>query len=181
MRILIAFIGFRGIPNFYQNLKEHVEVVFNAECEATLGEAKLLEGSYSAWRKQYNSSRILSNMAAVLKLPATRILGIVDVDLYAEGLNFVFGEAQFFGKFALISTYRLRPEIYGEPDGSLFLARVKKEAVHELGHTFGLNHCPNPACVMHFSNTIWDTDRKMDKPCSACTQKLNRYIHRKEA
>jgi archaemetzincin len=174
LKIHLAFIGFKEIPFFHQNLKEHLEVVFKAIVEASLQEEKLLEGSYSTRRKQYNSSRILLNLKLNLaEIPASRILGITSVDLYAEGLNFVFGEAQFLGKFALISTHRLKPEYYGETNGELFISRVRKEAVHEFGHTFGLGHCPNPTCVMHFSNSIWDTDRKTDKPCPACSYKLN--------
>jgi predicted Zn-dependent protease len=31
---------------------------------------------------------------------------------------------------------------------ALFAERALKEAVHELGYTFGLGHCGNPRCVM---------------------------------
>jgi pyruvate-formate lyase-activating enzyme len=34
------------------------------------------------------------------------------------------------------------------PDEALFLARVVKEAVHELWHTFGLEHCRDRRCVI---------------------------------
>jgi len=37
------------------------------------------------------------------------------------------------------------------------MQRVIKEAVHELGHAFGLTHCENSKCVMHFSNSLQDT------------------------
>jgi archaemetzincin len=40
--------------------------------------------------------------------------------------------------------------------------------VHELGHVFGLEHCPDPECVMHFSNSLLDTDRKSTSFCSQC-------------
>jgi predicted Zn-dependent protease len=43
---------------------------------------------------------------------------------------------------------------------SLFHQRVLTEAVHELGHTDGLNHRLNPRCVMFFSNPLVDTERK---------------------
>ena len=45
-------------------------------------------------------------------------------------------------KVAAIYPPRLRQEFYGlEKNEQLFLQRVVKEAVHELGHTFGLGHC----------------------------------------
>lgn len=43
-----------------------------------------------------------------------------------------------------------------------------KEAVHELGHTFGLVHCIDPKCVMFFSNSLADTDNKNTKFCKKC-------------
>jgi archaemetzincin len=54
------------------------------------------------------------------------------------------------------------------PDHHLFLLRTVKEAIHELGHTGGLEHCPDPRCVMYFSNTLADTDHKDYQFCARC-------------
>jgi archaemetzincin len=51
---------------------------------------------------------------------------------------------------------------------SVFYQRIVKEAVHELGHAFGLNHCRNIKCVMHFSNSLSDTDIKTSHLCNVC-------------
>jgi archaemetzincin len=40
------------------------------------------------------------------------------------------------------------------------LNKEQSEAVHELGHAFGLTHCEKSRCVMHFSNSLQDTDFK---------------------
>jgi len=139
---------------------------------------KLPPYAYDKIRKQYNSTLLLEHIAAVKPRGYRKYLGIVDVDLYARGLNFVFGEAVLNGREALISLHRLRPEFYGDPPNEkLFESRILKEAVHELGHTFGLTHCRNPECVMHFSNSIIDTDFKSSQPCLDCqTKLLNRLI-----
>jgi archaemetzincin len=49
---------------------------------------------------------------------------------------------------------------------------VEKETLHELGHILGLEHCPNPRCVMSFSNSIYDVDRKEARFCEMCKKKL---------
>ncbi len=135
---------------------------------------KVPEDAYDPIRRQYRSSRMLS-MISDYRPPVDdeRVLGVTGVDLYAPGLNFVFGEALSFRGPAIISTYRLRPEYYGMPtDEGLFLERVLKEAVHELGHALGLGHCKNHRCVMFFSNSILDTDRKGMQLCGLCHAKV---------
>ena len=135
------------------------------------------EEAYNSLRRQYNSSLILAFLRRTYKTKADKVLAITHVDLYVPRLNFVFGQAECPGKFAIISTHRLRPEFYGEPsDRALFLERCVKEAVHEVGHTLGLRHCPDRRCVMAFSNSIWDTDRKGRRPCKMCFLKLLRSV-----
>jgi archaemetzincin len=117
--------------------------------------------TYSKLRRQYDGSKILIELKRMDFPDAEKILGILSVDLYAQDLNFIFGEAETSGKVAIISLYRLNKS-------RQFYHRILKEAVHELGHTFGLSHCPDVKCVMHFSNVIADTDLKNDHFCQKC-------------
>src|SRR5919107_2134217 len=106
----------------------------------------------------------------------TKVLAICDFDAYSDELNFVFGEAHLGGRVAAIYLPRLREEFYvrksDKNNKNLFEQRVIKEAVHELGHTFGLRHCQISKCVMHFSNSLQDTDYKDDKFCERCNKIL---------
>lgn len=134
----------------------------------------LPENSFNSYRQQYNSSIILNYMQRLFSFPIqSKILGITNVDLYVPELNFVFGEALLGGNVALISLFRLFPEFYGlSTNHKLLVLRAIKEAVHELGHSFGLGHCKDKKCVMHFSNSILDTDLKEKYFCAQCKQKL---------
>ena len=57
-------------------------------------------------------------------------------------------------------------------DPDLYRRRALTECVHELGHTWGLRHCRDARCVMHFSNSLLDTDTKGAAFCSRCTRRL---------
>jgi len=128
--------------------------------------------AYDGARQQYNSSKILVALDRLSEdIDADRILGVAEFDLFVPRLNFVFGEAQCPGKVALISLFRLKPQFYRlDHDDELFMQRITKEAMHELGHTMGYGHCSNPDCIMFFSNSIADTDRKSARFCERCTK-----------
>src|ERR671921_1432571 len=100
----------------------------------------------------------------------TKVLAICNFDAYSDELNFAFGEAHLGGRVAAIYLPRLREEFYVRKSDTnkLFKQRVIKEAVHELGHAFGLTHCEKSKCVMHFTNSLQDTDIKDHKFCERC-------------
>jgi archaemetzincin len=133
----------------------------------------LPDRGYDPERRQYRADAVLSALHTLFYPGAERIVGLVDADCYAPGLNFVFGQARLKGREAFVALPRLRPSFYGQPaDVGLFHRRVLKEVVHELGHTWGLHHCPDPRCVMHFSNTLADTDVKGVRYCPSCQAQL---------
>jgi len=124
---------------------------------------------------QYPGAPFLAALAAACTPEDSVILGVTGVDLTAPGLNFVFGLADPPSRAAVISLARLYPEFYGQPRAPRrFKARAVTEAVHELGHLLGLGHCPDPACVMAFSNSLADTDRKGPGFCKPCREKLGK-------
>jgi archaemetzincin len=154
-------------------LAKDLEIKFGGEVERHRG-IEVPPEAYNSARGQYSSSLILKKLRLSVPLgPDDRALGIADVDLYTEGLNFVFGEAEMRGRWAVISLVRLHQNFYSLPENqAIFRERANKEAVHELGHVFGLAHCPDPECVMHFSNSLMDTDKKSASFCPRCRQLL---------
>jgi archaemetzincin len=142
-----------------------------------------LEQFYDDRRCQYNSTAILrylrqepSPLSATGSSrvdPAARKLAILAHDLFIPILTYVFGEAELGGRVAVISYHRLMNERYGlPPNQSLLIERVRKEALHELGHAYGLLHCSSQLCVMHTSTYVEDIDLKGSELCPVCIAEL---------
>ncbi|HXE75767.1 MAG TPA: archaemetzincin family Zn-dependent metalloprotease [Candidatus Xenobia bacterium] len=123
-------------------------------------------------RRQYHSTAILQRLEPLAN-DDIRLLGVTSLDLFVPVLTFVFGEAQLDGRCALVSFCRLREEFYGlPPRDDLLRERLLKEAVHELGHTFGLRHCDDWNCVMASTHAVERLDVKSAAFCPACRRVL---------
>lgn len=73
------------------------------------------------------------------------------------------------GKSCLISTHRLKKGTSKEN----FILRLKKVSCHELGHNFGLPHCPNKECIMQdAAETIKTIDNVELHLCDDCRKKI---------
>ena len=145
---------------------------FELNCEILSPEPQP-EFALDTSRDQYNSLKILDWLESRFPQSHQWILGITNVDLDIPVLTFVFGQARLKGRSAVISTFRLSEEFYGRPaDTTVFLSRVEKEAIHEVGHMFGLTHCLDRNCVMYPSNSIAQTDVKSTRLCSICSSNL---------
>jgi archaemetzincin len=153
-------------------LVQHLESIFESTVKVDKSQLDL-SFTYAPNRKQYRSTPILLKLKRELPDRFRACLGLVNEDLFAEGKNFIFGEAEVGGRVSIISLSRLRCSSL-----ELFYIRVCKEATHELGHVMGLNHCSHPKCVMYFSINIDDTDKKLDRFCPDCAHTLAETIYK---
>ncbi len=135
-----------------------------------------VESVYDSSRAQYNSTFLIKQLLENYSAPpfaGEKILGITSVDLFVPILTYVFGEAQLNGMTGVMSVYRLDETMYGmDADPVLLFERTLKEAVHELGHTFGLLHCRSFECSMHSSTTVEEVDLKSAGLCRHCSEHI---------
>jgi archaemetzincin len=135
------------------------------------------DDAYFPGRDQYLTDPVLNALAGLVG-DAERLLGVADLDLFSFRLDYVIGVAAKEGPVAMVALARLRPEFWGEPpEPRLLLERASKEAIHELAHTYGLGHCEDPACVMSYSTSPEETDRKSDGFCSRHEGQLAAALH----
>jgi archaemetzincin len=143
---------------------------FGGEVQSTAPIA-IPEGSFDVRRNQFSAVALMLALARMDSNPADRLVGVTECDLFIPMLTFVFGQAQLRGRIALVSTARLRQEFYGvAPDSELLEGRLEKEIAHELGHSFGLIHCPDRECVMSLATSIQEVDRKTAGFCQSCSR-----------
>lgn len=150
-----------------KGVKETIEQRFMASV-LEVSSHPLPEEAFDPARLQYHAPKFLEKSKAQspsspLRSADAFYLLLTHADLYCPSLNYVFGYAVPEKRIAIVSTARFRNKLF---------ERTVKTAIHEVGHLFGLSHCHDPRCVMHFSFDISDTDRKTDHLCRDCEKRL---------
>lgn len=158
--------------DFLDEIIHDVEREFSAQVKTREGYLDLSE-YFDPPRKQYNANRLLEEIESRFATDQTKTLALFNVDLYIPILTFIFGQAFLNGRCGIASAYRLKNELYGiGANEQVLIERLRKEVIHELGHTFGLIHCQNPVCVMRSSTYVEDIDQKSKSFCPKCKREL---------
>jgi archaemetzincin len=128
---------------------------------------------YDPGRRQYDGIKLLKEVNTLSPSGSVKTLGLFNIDLFIPILTYIFGQAYLKGRAGIVSTYRLRNELYGmRQNEELLHERFKKICIHELGHAFGLIHCHTSNCVMKSSTYVEDIDQKEHNFCVRCRNEI---------
>lgn len=130
--------------------------------------------AYYAPRERYKADKLLEFLTRDTPDTFTKVVGLTASDISTSKGDIadwgIFGLGQLGGRACVVSTFRLHTGKASEP---VFHKRLIKVVNHELGHTFGLDHCPTPDCFMQDAGgKIATVDGESGKPCTTCASKL---------
>ena len=175
----IGVIALGEVPKAaLEEIVDQIGVCFRLQADM-LSPLRIPLHAYDKRRMQYNAGALIKSLETMGFPNAQKVIGIVNVDIFIPIFTHVIGEAQEGGRYAVTSMYRLRKELDGNrPSMALVLKRLSKAALHEIGHLFGLVHCLDEHCLMHFSGGLRDLDRVTPQPCGYCRKYLAEAIRR---
>ena len=165
--ITIVPLGKMG-PDVVQVVSDSLQGILRLPVD--VGEAEPMpQTAFMESRNQYNSMTLIKRLSENHSSGHLKALGITNRDLCTPILTYVFGEAYMGGNAAVMSCFRLYRGQAGEQVSTeLFLNRVVKVALHEIGHTFNVPHCHTGRCVMRASNSLKELDEKLNYLCNYC-------------
>lgn len=139
-----------------------------------LAEKPLPKSAWYAPRERYKADKLLEALEKETPANFTKVIGLTTRDISTSKGEIadwgIFGLGQLGGRSCVVSTFRLRA---GKASDPVFQSRLVKVVNHELGHTFGLDHCPNAGCFMQDAGgKIATIDGESGKPCKDCAARL---------
>lgn len=154
-------------------VKAGIQALYAVDVEV-LPEKALPKAAYFAPRDRYKADKLLDVLAADTPAKFTKVIGLTARDISTKKEKIedwgIFGLGALGERPCVVSTFRLRA---GKATDEVFLVRLVKVVNHELGHTFGLDHCPEAGCFMQDAGgKIATVDGESSKPCAACAARL---------
>jgi archaemetzincin len=155
---------------------ERIEVMKRGLEEAFGVKVVLLENRplpKSAWyapRSRYRADNLLEHLKEIAPAKHPVVIGITEKDISTtkdEHVDWgIFGLGEVDGRACVVSTFRLGAR---GADEAKLRERLRKVAIHEVGHVTGLPHCPHAGCVMRDAEASIETvDNESGSFCDPC-------------
>ena len=170
--LLIQPLG-KELPDADMALVKQALVGFYNVQIKVLPRVDLPKQAYYEPRRRYRAEKILPFLLEQLPTDGDRIIGLTGVDISTDKGNIkdwgILGLANLGGKECIVSAYRCHKRSSERVPAPILLAKV---AVHEVGHTLGLDHCATRGCLMEDAGGLVRTcDREFDI-CTRCRSML---------
>lgn len=145
----VFILPFGNIDSSYcRYLKGHISSFYKTEVRIS-GRLPLPLQAFYYSRNRYIADSLLHFLLSRRQEKNEYWLGITNRDISTKKGNIdnwgVMGLGFRPGNACVISTFRIKKELKNQEQQS---GRFLKVALHELGHNFGLDHCPNQRCIM---------------------------------
>lgn len=136
----------------------------------------LPEEAYYPPRKRYRADKLLDFLEKRIPKDDFRVLGLIGEDISCTKGEFydwgIVGYARINGPASVLSSFRCKRGARNDKHAHI---RFGKVAVHEVGHTLGLEHFPTWGCLMEDAQGRISTfDREYDI-CQRCRIRLKSW------
>jgi len=181
---VVALLPYKGIDaDKVIETKKAIETYYGIQVQIL--DAKVLpqEAFINVKSPRYRADSLIHIQNCMIPDGTDYILGLTerDISVTKRGTNGkikspewkyadfgIMGLAYCPGKSAIVSNFRLKHK-----DKAVQFGRFKKVVIHELGHNFGLPHCPDKSCVMTDAvESIKTIDNARPGLCNICLSKF---------
>lgn len=159
-------------PDVVAETRESLERLYTVEV-VILPAKELPSAAYYRPRDRYRAEKLLAWLAENTDAQFTKVIGLTESDISTTKDDIddwgIFGLGELGQRPCVVSSFRLTRKV---PRATM-LTRLGKVAGHEVGHTFGLEHCAVDGCLMHEAGgKVATVDHEPGLLCTACRARV---------
>lgn len=164
----VGILPFKDIDStLIQELKDRLQKQLPVEI-SVLNTIPIPASAYYKPRQRYIADNLLVFLKEINQGRFEKIIGVTTKDISTrkgDVVNWgILGLGTCPGEACVISSFRAgRNKVIND----IFIKRMTTLALHELGHTYGLEHCPSETCLMKDAKGKMNLDDG-DYYCNKC-------------